>query len=197
MEDDRPNVLCNTCKLYLVNRAMYDGSLRKIPVRFSRPIIQNTRLSIIKTVNLCSMCIESSRSGLRNRAPLHILHEKPGRPMINSPKKNSKFCSKCLSTIRHGFAHNCSKDVLINNSQLLLEQKRSIESVVGSEILRKFSSDLGEDSSITKSRPTGGHPIHILLRNSDQLPRQKVDKLDFSDIAQIICTGGTMSNRQF
>ena len=42
----------------------------------------------------------------------------------------------------------------------------------------------------------GGHPIHLLPCTCDQLPQKKMPKLDFSDLAQIKCTGGAMSNRQ-
>ncbi|KAI6659881.1 hypothetical protein LOD99_14221 [Oopsacas minuta] len=141
------------------------------------------------------MCMESSRFGPRNRASLQILHEKPGRPAINSPKKVLNLCSKCLNTISPGFPHTCSKTSLVNNSQFLLARKRSIEPVVCSEILRKFRS-ASEDSRITLPRPSGGHPIHMLPGNLDQLPQHKMPKMDFSDIAQIKCTGGAMSNKQ-
>ena len=196
MEDNGPNVLCNSCKMFLVNREICQDTSRKISIRFSWPIIRNTRLNNCNTVNPCAMGIESSRFGPINRAPLPILQEKPGRPLINSPQKVLKLCSKCLCTIKPGVSHNCSKDSLIDNSQLLLAQKHSIELVVSSEILRRFSSEESEGSSLLISRPTGGHPIHILQVNSDQQPLYIIPKLDFSDISQIKCTGGAMSNRQ-
>ncbi|KAI6651251.1 hypothetical protein LOD99_5398 [Oopsacas minuta] len=36
----------------------------------------------------------------------------------------------------------------------------------------------------------------MLPGNLDQLPQHKMPKMDFSDIAQIKCTGGAMSNKQ-
>ena len=119
-DENRPNVLCNTCKLYLMNRKMHDDISRKIPTRFSWPNIRNTRLNICNTVNPCAMCSESSRFGPRNRAPLSILHEKPGRPLENSPKKVLMLCSKCMSTIKPGLSHICGKGSLLTNSQHFL-----------------------------------------------------------------------------
>ena len=49
--DNWPNVLCNICKLYLVNRSMHDDTSREIPVRFNWPIIRNTRLNTRNSVN--------------------------------------------------------------------------------------------------------------------------------------------------
>ena len=102
------------------------------------------------------MCMESSRFGPRNRASLQILQEKTGRPAINPRKTTFKLCSKCFPE----FPHTCSKTYLVNNSQLLLARKLSIEPVVCSEILRKLRS-ASLDSRITLPRPSGGHPIHM------------------------------------
>ena len=105
------------------------------------------------------------------------------------------LCSKCMSAIKPGLSHICCKGSLLTNSQHFLAHNESIEPLVSSEISRKLRSETDKDSTITLLRPMGGHRIHLPC-TCDQLSQKKMPKLDFSDLAQIKCTGGAMSNRQ-
>ena len=75
-DENRPHVLCNTCKFYFFKKS--SGVLPlELPSRFDWPTIQNTRLGTCSEQNPCQMCTEI---GPRNQAPALIIHSKPEGP---------------------------------------------------------------------------------------------------------------------
>ena len=135
-DDNRPQVVCNTCKIYLLKRASGKSSLN-IPVRFDWPITINTRLQTCNQQNRCHMCIESSRFGYRCQAQVGVIHKKRGRPSIASPQKVIKLCNKCLSRIHPGISHICLKTTLKDNAYNMLEHHQALDTFVGDELIRK------------------------------------------------------------
>ena len=96
LDENRPNVVCNTCKLYLYS--ISSGiTTRKIPTRFDWPTIRNTRLNTCRDEKLCSMCIKSRRLGRNNQAPFSLIHKRSGIPIVNSPQKIIKTSSSINS----------------------------------------------------------------------------------------------------
>ena len=74
-DDNRPQVVCNTCKIYLLKRASGKSSLN-IPVRFDWSITINIRLQTCNQQNRGHMCIDSSRFGSRCQAQVCVIHKK-------------------------------------------------------------------------------------------------------------------------
>ena len=77
---------------------------KKQPIQFNWPDILHQTRSTCTRINKCPICEEATRFGRRSLVKLEISHAKPGRPMINSPVKVVKHCSKCLSEISQGLS---------------------------------------------------------------------------------------------
>lgn len=195
-EENRPYVICNTCKFYLFKKSAGKLSL-KIPVRFDWATIRNTRLRTCSELNQCSMCTESSRFGPRNQASITIIHQKQGRPAIRTPQKILKVCNKCMSIIRPGISHICLKTTLKNNALKVLEHHQALDTFVGDDIIRRANPSSNAMTHLQLPSSSGGHPVQLTVATSESAePSKKYLKMDFSHIAQLKSTGSSMSNKQ-
>ena len=195
-DDNRPYVVCNTCKIYLLKRTSGQSSII-IPARFNWPNIRNTRLRTCNEQNLCPMCSESSRFGPRNQAQVSIIHNTKGRPPIASPRKVLKVCNKCFSIMRPGISHSCLKTTLKDNTFRILEHHQALITFVGDEIFRRANPPSDSATHLQLPTSSGGNPLHITVTSSEHIePTSKHFKMDFSHISQLKSTGSSMSNKQ-
>ena len=100
---------------------------------------------------------------------------KPGRPLINSPPKVVKRCSKCMSDMSQGLTHQCNRKSLIENTHLQLEHINALDGYDSHDILQRL--DESDKSSFHLPRPDGSYPLTVNVATSSHCQPDSVSRI--------------------
>ena len=194
----RPKVVCTTCKIY-ITKASSGEVPKKRPIQFNWPNYSHQTRSICTPSSKCPMCEEATRFGRRSLGKSEISHQKPGRPLMNSPPKVVKRCSKCMSEMSQGLTHQCNRKSLIENTHLQLEHMNALDRYASHDILQRLDESDNSTSSLQLPRPDGGYPLTVNVATSSHCQPEsesKKPRIDLEKMMQLKSTG-EMSNNQF
>ena len=180
-----PSGICNSCRTNLQKRD--SGQINaELPQLYDFQAIKIVR----RTTDCSCLICQIGRSKFNHTHP--SVSSVPSSSQQSSSQTQDRLCSLCLTVIRKGFPHQCTKAAKFDNLKKIVQtDSRAGEKLAASVIEQKVASPKGTKRLI---REQGGKPLSLTPGPSCQA-LEKSPLLSTTDLVKVQVNTGLSNNK--